>query len=141
MATISAKTGLDRDILRRLADERADEFELLRRAGRYATAVYLGGYALELLLKCAVCTSLRLQALPIELQTHDLEVLLLFSGFQAELEQAPVVHDSFLGIKSIWSRGMRYTDPAAVTGRDCDEMARWLFDSVCGIAPWLKRRI
>jgi hypothetical protein len=141
MATISAKTGLYRDILRVLADARADEFDLLRRAGRYATAAYLAGYVLGLLLKCAVCKSLRLLALPVELQTHDVEVLLLFSGFQAELEQAPTVHDSFLRIKSKWSRGMRYADPSAITGRDCDDMAKWLFDPVCGIVPWLKRRL
>ena len=141
MATISAKTGLDHDTLRRVADARGDEFDLLRRERRYATAVYLGGYVLELLLKCAVCQSLRLRALPVELQTHDLEVLLLFSGFQAELEQAPAVHDSFIGIKSKWSRGMRYTDPLAVTERDCDDMAGWLFDPDAGIAPWLKWRL
>jgi glutamate synthase domain-containing protein 2 len=141
MATISAKTGIRREVLLRLADARAEEFDILRAAGRYAAAVYLGGYVLELLLKCAACRSLNLEALPVELQTHDLEVLLLFSGFQTTLETVPEVHTSFRRIQSRWSQALRYADPVEISRRDCDDMAVRLFDPNHGVASWLRKKL
>lgn len=137
---MSAKTGISQELLRRLAGAREEDFETLRREERYAVAVYLGGYVLELLLKYAACHSLHLEALPVELQTHDLEVLLLFSGFQTALEHAPDVHASFRRIQSRWGQALRYADPETITSHDCDDMAAWLFDGTHGVAAWLKEK-
>jgi len=48
--------------------------------------MFLGGCALECLLKAAICATLKLDGLPAAFKTHDLEALLLYSGFRGELE-------------------------------------------------------
>ena len=56
MAMLTTRTEGHRDVLRRVASSRLDEFEVLRATDppQYAAAVYLGGYAVEALLKCAI---------------------------------------------------------------------------------------
>jgi len=68
-----------------LANERIKDAKVLCEAGRYFGAVYICGYALELGLKKQICCTLGWDEYPTEskyksLKTHDLEVLLHFSG-------------------------------------------------------------
>ena len=59
----------------------------LLEAGRYSGAVYVCGYVVELGLKRKICKTLNWDEYPIDsqykaLKTHELEVLLHFSGFK-----------------------------------------------------------
>ena len=60
---LSTKTEIHRDVLRRLAKARLEEFAALRTASppHHAAAMYLGGYAVEALLTCAIRTALNLE--------------------------------------------------------------------------------
>ena len=143
MAMLTTKTEGHKDVLRLVANARLEEFEALRTATppRYATAVYLGGYAVEALLKCAICQTLKLDELPVAFHVHHLEVLLFYSGLYSELKSESEVWEAFKGIQDAWSERLRYADPSSVTRADCDDMAIWLNDSQDGIVPWLEARL
>jgi hypothetical protein len=143
MLTLSTRTEIHKDVLRRLADARLDEFEVLRTATppRNAGALYLAGYAVEALLKCAICRTLNLDELPVVFHTHDLEALLFFSGWYKDMMANPAVYNSFIQIRAMWNEQQRYTDPPTVTTANCDDMNVWLNDPVSGVVPWLKARL
>lgn len=78
-----------RDELRRVARARLRDALVLLDGRRYEAATYICGYAIELTLKARICTTLRWREFPetrkeferySNLRTHDLEVLLQFSG-------------------------------------------------------------
>ena len=80
--------------LRRMAEARQADAIVLHRAGRYDAAMYLCGYAIELALKARICETLNWRAFPEErgefrnyqsLQTHNLNVLLDFTGIQGRV--------------------------------------------------------
>src|SRR5437667_12331694 len=75
--------------LRAIARARLRDAQVLLRAKRFDGAFYLCGYAIELALKARICRTLRWSSFPQSAQefkglqsvkTHDLEVLLRFSG-------------------------------------------------------------
>jgi hypothetical protein len=143
MPALSTRTEIHKDVLRRLADARLDEFEVLRTATppRHAGALYLAGYAVEALLKCAICKTLNLDELPVAFHVHDLEVLLFFSGWYYDLQADNAVWKFFRQIAAKWNEQRRYSDPPTVTTSDCDDMNVWLNDPVSGVVPWLKARL
>jgi hypothetical protein len=57
-------------------------------AGRFASAVAMGVYALEIQLKVLICKRLNLAALPKAFEIHELESLLVLSGLQAVRDSA-----------------------------------------------------
>jgi len=126
MPALSTKTEIHKDVLRRLADARLAEFNTLRQATppHYAAALYLGGYAIEALLKCAICQALNLDELPVVFHVHDLDVLLFFSGRYQEIQTDHAVWDSFRKIQLTWNEKRRYTDPSTVTVTECDDLDR-----------------
>lgn len=93
---------IGRDTLSALAEERLREAETLLVAGHYGGAIYLSGYALECYLKLAICITLRWDQLRGTFKTHDLETLLLHSGFDRELRTSPEVWPSFTKILDTW---------------------------------------
>lgn len=75
--------------LRGLAQARLQEAQVLLANGHPDSARYLGGYAVELALKARICDTLNWADFPEtpgefknfqSLRTHDLNILLLFSG-------------------------------------------------------------
>jgi HEPN domain-containing protein len=80
---------LTRQELRRIAQARLRDAEVLFGARRYDGASYLCGYALELALKARICATLRWTEFPESgaefhglqsFRTHDLDMLLRMSG-------------------------------------------------------------
>ena len=108
--------------MRRLARERVAEAALLVRAGRYDTAVYLCGYAVEVSLKARICRTLRWSEFPNEapewkrhhsfLKIHDLELLAHWSGYWLELNTPPVQRHWLEVTK--WNPEMRYKLPGTM---------------------------
>lgn len=102
--------------LHRLALERLDDGRTLLAAGRPAGAVYVAGYAIELTLKARICRVLgwtgfpgTASAFPSQLrsfQTHDLEVLLILSGADADVKSR---HFADWSLVRTWKPDMRYS--------------------------------
>jgi hypothetical protein len=84
---LQTELGIHADSLRIIGDARLADFQALWKAGRWHTAVYIGGYALEEYLKCAICKSLDSPQLPRVFEYHDLASLLFYSGLQAKMTQ------------------------------------------------------
>ena len=143
MPPLTTKTELRREVLRRIAGARLQEFETLRTATppHYTAAMYLGGYAVEALLKCAICDALNLEELPVAFHVHDLDVLLFFSGRHSAIQAHPDVWQSFTNIQANWSERLRYEEPLFLTKGRCDDMAVWLSDPLTGVVPWLEARL
>ena len=82
--------------LRELSLARQEDASELSGVGRYDAAVYLSGYAVELALKARICETLGWIEFPStrgefhkyqSLQTHELEVLLEFSGIKGMVKR------------------------------------------------------
>jgi HEPN domain-containing protein len=80
--------------LRAIARARLRDAQVLLRAKRFDGAFYLCGYAVELALKARICRTLKWSGFPEGtqdfkgfqlLRTHDLEVLLRFSGVEGRV--------------------------------------------------------
>jgi HEPN domain-containing protein len=81
--------------LRAIARARLRDAQVLLQAKRYDGAFYLCGYAVELALKARICRTLKWRGFPESTQdfkgyqlvrTHDLEVLLRFSGVEGRVK-------------------------------------------------------
>ena len=81
--------------LRTIAHARLRDAQVLLQAKRFDGAFYLCGYAVELALKARICRTLKWQGFPESardfkgfqlLRTHDLEVLLRFSGVEGRVK-------------------------------------------------------
>jgi hypothetical protein len=82
--------------LRKIAKARWLDAAALLKARRYDGAYYLSGYAIELALKARICRTLKWPGFPESAQefkglqsikTHDLEMLLRFSGIEGRIKQ------------------------------------------------------
>jgi HEPN domain len=80
--------------LRAIARARLRDAQVLMKAKRFDGAFYLCGYAVELALKARICRTLKWRGFPESdkdfkglqsLKSHDLEVLLKFSGAEARM--------------------------------------------------------
>ena len=99
------------DALQALAEERIADAKALFDAGRYAGAVYICGYAIELGLKRKVCLTLGWDRYEGDgkykfLKTHDFEVLLRLSGMEKFVKKALIVEWSVV-LK--WDPETRYS--------------------------------
>jgi HEPN domain-containing protein len=75
----------------RMARGHLKDSRVLLRAGRLDGAVYLAGYVIELALKVRICRTHRWPDYPTSggyscLKTHDLAVLLAFSGVEPRIK-------------------------------------------------------
>jgi HEPN domain-containing protein len=122
---------ISRAELAALARARLADAEALRLAGRFDSAVYLCGYAVELQLKAAICRTLGWAEFPSSsrdfadlrsFRTHDLRVLLLLTGRKAEVVGR---YPEEWNRVSEWNPEMRYTP---VGGAD-EPKARAMLDA------------
>lgn len=81
--------------LRDVAKARLRDAQVLVRAGRFDGAFYLCGYAVEIALKSRICRTLKWAGFPQtagefaglgSVRTHDLEILLRFSGIEDRIK-------------------------------------------------------
>ena len=100
--------------LQGVASARLDDARALVGAGRFDGAVYLCGYAVEIALKARICRTLHWSGFPSSrgefqnlesFRTHDLEVLLRLSGFEAEIKQN---HFGVWNPLAVWKVETRY---------------------------------
>jgi HEPN domain-containing protein len=107
---------LSRADLRALAKARCEDAQFLLADGRWSSAYYLSGYAVELALKARIASLFLSDAIPDkafvhEVYTHNLNNLLKAAGLQAELtalqKTRPDLYANW-GIAGGWSESSRY---------------------------------
>ena len=111
-----------------IANERLTDAETLLNAGRFDGAAYLCGYSVEIALKHKICLTLNWPGFPSNnnefsnyrcLKTHDLDVLLSFTGIETTLKSTNFAEWSAIGN---WNPEARYNPIGAVTQADATLM-------------------
>ena len=86
---------IQRNELRKIARARLRDADILMASRRYDGAIYLCGYAIELILKARICRTLKWQGYPStnsefqqyqSFRTHDLDVLLHLTGLEQKIK-------------------------------------------------------
>lgn len=120
-----------------IANERLNDAKTLLAASRYDGAAYLCGYSVEIALKHKICLTLNWSGFPASnnefssykcLKTHDLDVLLSFTGIESALKSTNFAEWSAVGN---WNPEARYNPIGAVSEEDATLMinsARTLID-------------
>src|SRR5512134_3735066 len=121
-------TMIRRDELRKLAQARLKDAEVLYKSRRYAGAVYLCGYAVELALKARICRTLKWEGFPearAEMQdyrsfiVHNLDVLLHLSGVEVRVKTR---YRASWDIVATWDPQLRYQPIRHTTQQDARNM-------------------
>jgi hypothetical protein len=116
--------------LRKLVRARLKDAEVLCANRRYAGAVYLCGYAVELALKERICKTLGWQGFPETRQeiqgyrsfmVHDLDVLLHLSGVEQRIETQ---HLADWSLVAKWDPQLRYQPIRQTTRQHALDMLR-----------------
>lgn len=142
---LSTKPIIPRKALEEIAEARLLEAETLRKAGHYAAAIYLAGFAVECYLKAAICATLHWNELRETFKTHDLESLMLHSGSDSKLRKNSPLVESFAKIRETWALdrpdSIRYRRPADFKKKDAELFMQYVSDPATGIVPWLRKAI
>ncbi len=119
---------LDRSELKKIAQARIEDGEVLLSSHRYDGAVYLCGYAVEIALKERICRTLSWPGYPStrrefanyqSFRTHNLGVLLSLSGSEQKIKT------NFLAEWSVvaeWDPEVRYKPTGGATEDDAKRM-------------------
>ena len=119
---------ISRTDLRKIARAQLKDAEALYKSRRYDGTVYHCGYAVECALKARICRTLRWADFPStrgefqsyqSLRTHDLDVLLKFSGIEAKIKNQ--CFDEW-AIAKTWSPEMRYNPVGTAKSSDARHM-------------------
>lgn len=111
-----------------IARERLLDAETLLNSQRPDGAVYLCGYAIEIALKHKICETLNWVTFPStnkefekykSFRTHDLDILLTFSGIETTVKSTYLAEWSAI---SIWNPEARYNPVGIVTLGDASLM-------------------
>ncbi|RYY05966.1 MAG: hypothetical protein EOP43_07635 [Sphingobacteriaceae bacterium] len=111
-----------------IATARLNDAEILLNAQRYDGAVYLCGYSIEIALKHKICQTLNWVGFPStnrefekfkSLKTHDLDVLLSFTGIEVALKTSYLAEWSAV---AIWNPEARYNPTGAISSADANLM-------------------
>ena len=110
--------------LRKIANARLKDAEILFKSRRYDGALYLGGYAIELWLKSRICKTLQWAEFPSttkefrnlsSFKTHDLDILLKLSGVEKKVKSKYLAEWSAV---AIWNPEGRYQPIGSVKKED-----------------------
>lgn len=148
--------------IKQLANLRLAEATILLEAGKYDGAFYLAGYSVELMLKAKICEHLRIDNLFNKqgcnlqgisdlrkvVETHDINLLLLFSGLEQKFRIAKATNvklrDTYLfftastGNKTDWNEQVRYLPINSKTENDVKEFID-LLDHEEGLLKWIEQ--
>ena len=113
-----------------IAKERLKDAESLYRDHRYDGAAYLCGYSIEIALKHKICKTLNWDGFPStnheferyrSLKTHNLDVLLSFTGIETTLKTSYLAEWSVI---SDWNPEARYNPIGSISSIDADQMIK-----------------
>lgn len=148
--------------IKHLAKLRLAEATILYEAGKYDGAFYLAGYSVELMLKAKVCEHFRIDNLFDKngcmiqgisdlrkvVETHDINLLLIFSGLEEKFRKAKIknikLRDSYrfftasTGNKTDWNEQVRYLPINSKNEYDVKEFINLLQDEM-GLLKWIEQ--
>lgn len=146
--------------IKALAYERLAEAEILCAASKYDGAFYLAGYSIELMLKAKICEHLGIDDLFDDssqiygisevrkaVKTHDIAVLLIFSGLRAKFDDAKSVSLILMETNSIlfaasgkclWSEQSRYQPCGSQMPESVGKLVNLLKNEE-GIVQWINQ--
>lgn len=131
--------------LKILSLARIEDAFILYEAGKYSSAYYLAGYAVELAIKVCISDLFQAGVIPDKAlvnatYSHNLENLMNVAGLkpdlQTELKQNPQF-SAYWGIASKWSEQSRYLITDSVSA---NHLLTSIRDPEDGVLQWLKQR-
>jgi hypothetical protein len=132
--------GANSTDLQAAAADRLQDAELLFSNGRYASAIAMGIYSLEIHLKVRICAKLKLTSLPRPFEIHDLEGLLVMCGLhEARNSAPPSVQRNWIDIidQSALINDFRYLPASTWDKAMAESFFQQLRDPPDGVLPWL----
>lgn len=140
-----AKLGTSAVDLALASKERMLEAELLMREGRYASAIAMGIYSLEILLKVRICRVLDLIALPTAFEIHNIDELLILSGLSSVLnnENNSILRNNWNEIKLVSIKelnDLRYTPSLHWDRSKAEDFFLKLNHPDDGVFVWISNR-
>lgn len=114
--------------LRNIAQDRLKDAEVLLQSRRYAGAVYLCGYVVEIALKARICRTLKWAGYPStraefqnyqSFRTHNLDTLLSLSGTETKIKKA---HLAEWSVVQSWDPKLRYSSVGNTLEQDALDM-------------------
>jgi hypothetical protein len=138
----SIKTpGANVSDLEKSSGDRLDDSRTLIVAGRSATAIAAGIYALEIHLKVLICKHLDILHLPRAFEIHDLEELLILTGLSRKLESHPdnQLLRNWADIVGLSTKlnDLRYSPGSNWPIHQAEAFMIWLDDPDHGVLTWL----
>jgi hypothetical protein len=145
--------------IKKLAWQRLDEARILYQNGRCDGSFYLAGYSVELMLKAKICERLGIPNLFDEtdsrtnqlsgigeirkaLKTHNLFILLVFSGLKIKFDTDKAVNKNLAKANSLlfsnWSENARYKPCGHMADKDVETLIDLLSDTN-GILRWIEQ--
>lgn len=129
--------------LQKLSQAKLDDALLLCEAGRYSSAYYLGGYAVELGLKACAARQIREHQIPDKafvngILTHEFPKLVNLAGLKTNLTQAQDedhLFQAYWGITAEWSPDARY---AMTDSMSAELLLTAIGDTDHGVLKWIK---
>jgi len=146
--------------IKELANTRLEEAEILCASAKYDGAFYLAGYSVELMLKAKVCEHFKIDNLfdkngcAIQgigdlrkvVETHDINLLLIFSGLEEKFRKAKIRNTKLrnayrfftasTGDKTDWNEQVRYLPINSKSENDVKEFINLLGDEE-GLLKWI----
>jgi hypothetical protein len=122
------------------AADRLNDADALFAAGRFASAIAMGIYSLEIHLKVRICQRLNLTRLPKAFEIHEIESLVVLTGLQASRDAASrAVQDNWQAVAdmAVVINDLRYQASANWTHAAAHAFLQNLRDPPDGVLPWL----
>lgn len=146
--------------IKKLANARLDEAEILCNNQKYDGAFYLAGYSIELMLKAKICERFGVDNLFDEknndpdisnvrnaVKTHDIKRLLIFSGLKNKLELAKSNNQTLWETsiylfaeqkRCLWNEQVRYQIIGSQNEQNVIELIQLLKDEN-GLLKWIEQ--
>ncbi len=128
----------DAATLRDAYNERKDEYDALRMAGKWSGAISHAGILVEVALKLVICKNIGETQLPTMFQIHELELLRYCSGLNNSFLTNPTLLRNFDIVHKRWSIDLRYQG-VTKTQADADLVNHALFEPVNGVLTFLSQ--
>ena len=119
-----------------VAEVRLNDAKALLEMRRYAGAIYLGGYAIECLLKWAVTCRQGIVYLPATLEIHNWDKLLQEAGLGPFLQAAPEVQAIFSELSDRWAPELRYLSRPVSRNE-----AETLYGNLADVYNWIREQV
>jgi HEPN domain-containing protein len=128
--------------LQKQAAEKLSDAGILLKAGSWANAYYLAGYAVELALKACIAKSFKSETIPDKdlvnaTYTHKFRNLAATAGLSPDLqkrEKADLAFSANWGLVNSWSPDARYKSASEQDARD---LIAAISDPKNGVLPWI----